>query len=76
MGNDKISRSETAVLIPIEFFPHLSLFICRKIYQQLNSSGQCHRGFFHFKEVFQKCFDFVNVDMHTEIPDVLPFQVI
>ncbi len=76
MRNNEISRPKTAVLIPVEFFPHLFLLICRKIDKQLNSSGKCNRGLFHIKEVFQKCFAFVNVDKHTEIPDVLPFPVI
>ncbi len=76
MGNNQISRPETAVLIPVELFPHLAFIFRRNINHQLNFSGQGYRRLFHFKAVFENCFDFEDADRRKEIPDGLPFQVI
>jgi len=53
MGNNQISRPETAVLITVELFPHLAFIFRWNINHQLNFSGQGYRRLFHIKGVFE-----------------------
>lgn len=76
MGNNKISRPETAVLVAAELFPYPVFLIGRNVEQQLDFPGKGHGGFFHFKKVLNIRCASVHIDKRIKIPCGLPSQAI